>query len=724
MRSSHIHSLTCSVVLSASLAASNFSGPLSPALALTPAQPDAALEARLSAAYGRLPLHFEANSGQTDAQVRFLARGKGYTLFLTPSQAVLSLRKSAKSSTAVRLEWLGANHSALIQGQVPIGGVSNYLSGKDPSRWQTGIQHYSKVHYRGVYAGIDLVYYGNQGQLEYDWVVAAKADPKQIKLRVEGAERIEIDRSGELVVHIGGGEVRQPKPRVYQRLQGKTKQVAGRYVMLDKRTVGFALGKYDPRRELVIDPVLSYSTYLHSTSASDDIGDDDGVGIAIDQAGNAYVTGATDSSTFPTTVGAFQTTSASNASDVADAFVTKFNATGSELIYSTYLGGTGDESGKAIEVDQLGNAYISGFTTSADFPVTAEALQSTLSGSSDVFVTKLNATGTALIYSTYLGGSGGEFSGTLAVDQTGNAYVTSSTDSRDFPTTAGAFQRTYGGGSDVVIAKLSVSGSALVYSTYLGRSGDEFGFRIAVDRQGNAYVTGTTTASNFPTTVGAFQTVLSGIEDAFITKLNETGSNLVYSTYLGGNSEDRGNGVAVDRQGNAYVAGGTYSTDFPTTVGAFQTTYPGNGSTDHVFVTKLNVSGDGLVYSTYLGGSDGVDRSSTIALNREGGAYVTGSTSSTDFPTTANAPQRNFGGYIDAFVTRLDITGSTLVYSTYLGGSNQDGGAGIAVDNSGSAYVTGSTIGSFEEADFPVTVGAYQTTYGGLLDAVVTKLSK
>ncbi|MBC8120571.1 MAG: SBBP repeat-containing protein [Gemmatimonadaceae bacterium] len=718
---SHIRQLAYTVLLSASLAASNFSGPLSPALALTPARPDAALEAQLSAAYGRLPLHFEANSGQTDSQVRFLARGKGYTLFLTPSQAVLSLRKGTTSGTAVRLEWLGANRSALIQGQAPIGGVSNYLRGKDQSRWQTNIQHYSKVQYRGVYPGIDLVYYGNQGQLEYDWVVAVKADPKRIKLRVEGAERIEINRAGELVLHTGGAEIRQHKPRVYQRVNGKNKAVAGRYVMLDKRTVGFALGKYDHGRELVIDPVLSYSTYLGGLDSNDQ-----GDGIVVDRLGNAYIVGQATAVTFPTTVGAFQTTITSISDPLdytpVDAFVTKLNPAGTALVYSTFLGGGESDFATEVAVDGEGNAYVTGTTLSPDFPTTANAFQTAFpTTTGTAFVTKLNATGSGLVYSTFLGGSDGTDGGNgngIVVNGKGNAYVVGTTFTTNFPTTLNAFQTTNGGLRDVTVTKLSADGTALIYSTYLGGSESDIASDIELDGTGNAYVVGSSGSTDFPTTPGAFQTTSADQGAPFVTKLSTDGTGLVYSTYLGSGDIL---GVAIDREGNAYVTGATIALDFPTTPGAFQTTYSG-GELD-AFVAKLDATGTSLVYSTYLGGIN-FDVGVKLAVDGEGNAYVTGVTSSSNFPTTARAVQSTYRGGDYVYVTQLNATGTALSYSTYLGSG---GGYSIALDNSGNAYVTGRTF----SLDFPTTQRAFQTTASGGVcsdlpnscsDAFVTKL--
>jgi hypothetical protein len=385
------------------------------------------------------------------------------------------------------------------------------------------------------------------------------------------------------------------------------------------------------------------------------------------------------------------------------------------LVYSTYIGGGGDDEGHAIAVDGSGNAYVTGYTGSTDYDVTPGAFQTTNGGGDDVFVTKLNATGTALVYSTYIGGSDNDRGTAIAVDGSGNAYVTGSTGSTDYDVTPGAFQTTNGGGADVFVTKLNATGTALVYSTYIGGSSTDYGDAIAVDGSGNAYVTGLTTSTDYDVTPGAFQTTKGDLSDVFVTKLNATGTALVYSTYIGGSGDERGFAIAVDGGGNAYVTGVTYSTDYDVTPGAFQTT---NGGGADVLVTKLNATGTALVYSTYIGGSDD-DRSTAIAVDGSGNAYVTGSTGSTDYDVTPGAFQTTNGGGADVFVTKLNATGTALVYSTYIGGSSTDYGDAIAVDGSGNAYVTGLTTST----DYDVTPGAFQTTKGDLSDVFVTKLN-
>ncbi len=585
------------------------------------------------------------------------------------------------------MELVGANHGTKVVGGEELAGKSNYLMGNDPSKWRIDVPNYDRVNYESVYPGVDLVYYGHQGELESDFIVAAGADAGAIRLRIDGAKRVRINREGDLELRIDGGEVVLGKPVVYQNSEGETERhiVAGRYTVKGKCEVGFEVGSYDKKEPLTIDPVLRYSTYLGGNIY------DAGSGIAVDAAGNAYVTGYTYSTNFPTT-DPYQV----NLAGSQDVFVTKLNAAGNALVYSTYLGGSGGDQGYGIAVDAAGDAYVTGSTSSNNFPTVGIHLHSRFGielppfqatyggGGSDAFVTVLTAEGNALVYSTYLGGSGVDWANGIAVDEAGSAYVTGVTSSSNFPT-KNPFQGTFGGGTfDAFVTKLAAAGNSLVYSTYLGGSGIDFGAGIAVDALGNAYLTGSTSSTNFPA-VNSFQPTSGGGEDAFVTKLDSAGTALVYSTYLGGSDDDSGAGIAVDATGNAYVTGLTNSINFPTLHPA-QTAF---GGYQDAFVTKLNALGNALVYSTYLGGSDG-DRGAAIAVDAAGNAYVTGETTSVDFPT-ANAFQSSLGGSYDAFVTKVNAAGDALIYSTYLGGNGDDLGSGIAVDPVGHAYITGST---------------------------------
>ena len=617
-------------------------------------------------------------------------------------------------SPVVRMKLVGANPSPRVSGLEELPGKSNYFIGNDPSQWRTNVPHYAKVQYNDVYPGVDLVYYGNQRQLEYDLVVAPGADPGAIALSFEGVERLRIDAQGDLVLHTSGGQIRQHKPLVYQEVDGGHREIAGAYVLNGDREVGFQIAAYDVGEPLIIDPVLTDSTYLGGN------GNDRSFAIAVDASGNAYVTGQTSFTGFPT-ASPFQ----ADGGGGQNAFVTKLNAAGNALVYSTYLGGSDSETGRGIAVDASGSAYVTGSTESTDFP-TANPIQPALGGTGDAFVTKLNAAGNALVYSTYLGGSSFEGGYGIAVDGSGNAYVTGSTFSTDFPT-ATPLQPATGGGFDAFVTKLNAAGSALVYSTYLGGSSVEGGFGIAVDGSGNAYVTGSTSSADFPTaspiqpTIGG---VIGGDIDAFVTKLNAAGNALVYSTYLGGSSSEGGTNsiqlaVAVDASGNAYVAGTTTSTDFPT-ASPIQPAHGGGGAFIwDAFVTKLNAAGNALVYSTYLGGS-GHDFVEGIAVDAFGNAYVAGETGSDNFPTANPIQATRDGSPNDAFVTKLNAAGNALVYSTYLGGSSGDMtfGGGIAVDGSGNAYVTGDTTST----DFP-TATPFQSTKAGGSDVFIAKIS-
>jgi hypothetical protein len=687
----------------------------------TAAMTDSA-RARISETYGKLPLHFEANLGQIDGQVKFLTRGPGYTMFLTANEAVIALSgpqarernerhlvppgaepREPVSQTVLRMSFPGANRKPRVEGRNELPGKANYFRGKDPAKWRSNVPTFAQVHYQDVYPDIDLVYYGNQRELEYDFVVRPGGDPASIALAFEGADKLEVDAAGDLVLHANHETIRQRKPIIYQEIDGVRREIAGDYHLTDKHQAGIHVAAYDPSRPLIIDPVLVYSTYLGGDHA------DHGSAIAVDSAGNAYVTGRTDSTNFPSTAGAFQTTFVPHeggSTPSLDVFVTKLNPTGSELVYSTYLGSPGADEGNSIAVDTAGNAYIAGDTNSSDFPTTTGAFQ--LSGWA--FVTKLNSAGSALLYSTYVGGSNFDRVRTIAVDATGSAYVTGTTESTDFPTSPGAFDTTYNGGIDTYVMQLNASGSALVYATYLGGISDDYTQAIAIDGAGNAYVTGYTTSVDFPTTLAALDTTHSiGQYDGFVTKLNASGSALVFSTYLGGSVDNSvSGGIAVDAAGGAYVTGFTESIDFPVSPLAFQIVYGGGGSDG--FIAKLNPTGSGLIYATYLGGIES-EEGQAIAVDSDGNAYVVGSTDSTDFPTTPGAFQPTPGGGVDAFVAKLNPAGSALLYSSYLGGSDTENARGIAIDTQPdpNAYVTGLTFAT----DFPTSPGAFQPTYGG-----------
>jgi CSLREA domain-containing protein len=924
-----------------------------------PSVPDAATTAAIRDRYGDLPLRFEPNQGQTDPQVRFLSRGPGYDLFLTPTEAVLTLRKpqspsldrleaaptkdvssaSLREASVLRLRMLGANPEALVEGREELSGKVNYLIGNAPDKWHVNIPIYGKVYYKETYPGVDMIYYGNQQQLEYDFVLAPHADPRSVKFKLEGAQQLKVDGKGDLVITIDHSEVRLRKPLIYQvGVQGERHEVRGSYALRGSE-ISFEVKNYDARKALIIDPVLSYSTYFGPAATA--------LAITVDASGNAYLTGSATSAIFPTTAGSLKP---SSSQDIPDAFVTKLNSSGTALIYSTFLGGSSQDVGNGIAVDSSGNAFVTGDTQSANFPTvnpirssTSNFLQTVDTGGhwSGQFIGPPNGVvnvlvvdplapntmyagmgsngGTGVYKSTdggvnwvglntgltgvncsalvidpttpstlYAGlnsntasglyksvdggltwaklinGIGGFMMSALAIDPSSPSTVYAGTSSVGlykstnsgaswtrsdtginfgginsiavdpassaivyasaggggvFKTTngggnwgqvntgltntsirvlridtasnlyagssgGGLFKTTNGGGNwsplnnglpnftsvsslalspgastifmgtpegriyksiddganwtisyetltrtsfnslvlnptnsavvyagasiqvgslndhEAFIARLNPNGSALVYSTYLGGNKDDIGRGVAVDSAGNTYVTGQTASATFPL-AAAFQSALRGTQDAFVTVLNPAGTALVYSTFLGGDNSETANAIAIDSGGNAYVTGNTLSTNFPL-ANAFQSTLGAQFSGD-AFATKFSSTG-ALAYSTYLGG-DGTDVGNGVAADSSGNAYITGLTTSTNYPT-ANAIQPSNGGSAgDAFVTKLNNLGSSLVYSTYLGGSNIDSGRGIAIDSAGNAYVTGFT----NSPEFPVVAGALRT---------------
>jgi hypothetical protein len=643
-----------------------------------------------------LPLTFEVNRGQAAKAVRYLARSPDFTVFLTGDDAVIV----GAADDTLRLHLVGANPTARIEGIQQLPGISNYFVGNDPAHWQRGIANYAKVRYAHAYPGIDVIYYGNRQHLEYDFEVAPHADPGRIAMDFSGAKPLSINADGDLV---RAGKAILRRPVAYQEFAGSRRAVEARYVVRSADRVVFALGRYDKSKALVIDPLFVYSSYLGGGA------DDGGVKIAVDNSGAAYVTGHTNSVNFPTTAGSAQTLYAGG----GDAFVSKFNAAGTALIYSTYLGGTGADAGQAIAVDTIGNAYVVGNTNSNDFPVTATAAQAALGGGNDAFLSLLDGTG-ALVYSTYLGGSGLDVATGVAVDAVGSAYVTGYTQSVDFPTTVASFQPGLGGGSDAFVTKFLAAGS-IVYCTYLGGSTLDIARGIDVDTAGNAYIVGYTQSADFPTTVGALQTTYGGGNaDAFVAQLNPLGSALNYATFLGGSGDDYATSVRVDGNGQTYIVGNTNSTDFPVTGGAVQ---PNNAGGVDAFVAALDAAGAALIYSTYMGGS-GYDTALGVAIDGDRAAYVTGYTQSTNFPITSNAYQPNSaGGTSDAFIAQVTEVGARG-YASYLGGSGLDAGYGIAVSDVGTVYVTGNTTSS----DFPTTAGALQSASGGGGDAFITAI--
>lgn len=683
---------------------------------------------RIESGYGNLALSFEPNRGQTDPRVKFLSHAGHRILWLTSDEAVLAVGKPPRVGSpearqtagandqtvpaVLRMKFAGANHNARVSGEDRQAGVVSYFAGK-PDQWRTNIHTYARVCYHSLYPGIDLIFHGNKKELEYDLVVSPGADPGQIKLGISGAESLRLDEDGNLVLKTSQGEVIQQKPKVYQRKGTALTTVAGDYVITGNDEVGFRLGSYDRQTEVVIDPVLRYASYL--TGGGDE--DDGGTGIAVDSSNRVVVAGWTCSITFP----------GENGPPVpmcVSAFVTKLDFTGSTMVFTAFVPGSVFFDNVPLALDAADNIYIAGSTNGNTFgedtfKPTGGAFQGTFGGKTDAWVAKLNSTGTRLIYATFLGGSGDERMGGIAVDSGGNAYVTGTTTSNNFPVTAGVFQgecklKSDGTCASAFVTKLNADGSHALFSSYLGGHGTQSGQGIALNSSGNAFVVGGTDAKDFPTTAGSAQPVPAGGEDAFVAQVSSSGSHLNFSTFLGGAGADVGNAIALDSSGNAFITGRTQSKNFPVK-SAFQPGCSGECS----FVSKLNTNG-GLVYSTFLGNGGG--RGTGIAVTRAGEAYVTGEPGPS-FPITQNVFQRVQGPQLfdnapggSIFITKFSSAGQ-LIYSSYFGGGLDS--PRVALDPSTNAYLTG--LVSFG-GTVPATPGAFQEQRGAEEDTFVAKV--
>jgi len=633
-----------------------------------------------------LPLGFEANRGQTDSRVKFLARAPGIGLFLTPREAVLHLEADPdKPAFVLRMRLPGSNQAPRMEGLAALPGKSNYFHGPKPSNWRTDVPTFSKVAYRSVYPGVDLVFHGaRSGHLEYDFVVAPGSDPAPISVAFEGADSVRLDANGGAVVKVGETELRQPRPHIYQTIAGREVPVEGRFVLKGRNRLGFSLARYDTRYPLVIDPVMIYASIIGGP------GYDEGWGIAVDSQGNAYITGRVYGSGFPVVRGV---------SSSGEAFITKINAAGTSIVYSTYISGPIGYGGTAIAVDAQGSAYITG-QAGDGLPTTVNAAQPALGGYYDAYVVKLNPAGNALAYSTYLGGNGPDRGFGIAVDAAGNAYVTGEASSTNFPLVNAV--QTQMMSVDAFLTKVSSSGSSFVYSTLIGGEGYDLGTAVAVDASGSAVVAGYTNSLAFPV-VNALQPTSGGYYDIFVTRLTPAGNAVVFSTYVGGSWWDSpGNSISFDSAGNIWIAGTSSSPNFPL-AGAFQTS---NNGADDVVLFSLNPSGSTLPYSTYVGGAS-YDNGYGVAVLPYGHIAVVGRSSSSNFPTV-NPLQSTVAGYTDALVFVLNPTSNSLAFSTLWGGPYQDWALNVAVDAAGSIYFTGVA----ESSLFPVVNPILPSTEG------------
>jgi Tol biopolymer transport system component/subtilisin-like proprotein convertase family protein len=674
------------------------------AAAVTPADAGELLRSR--------PLAFERNVGQYPGAAPFVSRGAGYLLSLQPTEARLHLQAPAPGSRRtprrhasprpdrpsrfrqadVRMTIVGANPAAAGRAEGPREARSNYFLGADPAKWRTNVQHFDGVRFDAVYPGIDVVYYGRQSTLEYDFIVQPGTRPEVIELAFDGARRVRLLESGDLVLETALGEVRQHAPVIYQERDGRREPIEGRYVRRGQRSVGFEVDDYDPARVLVIDPVLEYSTYLGGS------GNDYAMDVAVDGAGAMYVLGVTPGTVFPA-VGGFDT----SPNGGADIFVAKFSAAGT-LLFSTFFGGGGEDTTDAFAVDSAGNVYVAGNIT-GDVPTTAGAYQ-TVRNNADIVVFKLSSAGNALAYSTYLGsGAEPDQIWTVGVDAAGSAYVGGGTNSAAFPTTVGAWDRSYNNLGDGFLTKFNPAGSGLQFSTFLGGTNTDEIRGLAVHPQGRIFVTGTTLSCDYPVTGSAADTSCNGGSDAFITVVEPTGAQLAISTYLGGSATDVGWDIVAGANGEATVAGYTTSPNLPAAVNSPL------GGTDG-YVARLRPGGAVWDFVRYVGGS-GADYAWALAVDGAGAAFLAGATSSTNFPTTPGTfNYRPSGGGQDGFLTKVNQDG-VLDYSTYLGTRASDTATAVALDPFGRAYLAGWTFTTGLTTAFPVTAnGAYRTGNG------------
>ncbi len=679
--------------------------------------------ARVQTAMEQLPLRFEANLGQWNPAVRYAAHAQQYSLLFTAAGP--SLEFGGRRRVDIALD--NANRAPEIEALGPVSGRTNYFVGSR-ERWRTGVPIYSRVRYRAVYPGIDVVYYGSGGHLEYDFLVEPGADPGLIRLRFQGADRAAVTPQGDLLVECAAGRLVQKRPFVYQQdPRAGRRRIQGRYVPLPDGAVGLRLDGYDRSQPLVIDPLLIYSSYFGGAAA-------DQINAAkVTSQGLLYVVGRTLTSDLASSDTAYE--AANTASGTSDLFIMVLDTTAAgnfSVQYLSYLGGTGDDTPASMVMDSTGNLYIAGTTNSIDFPMAGASVQTTGSSTTNnVFVAEFNPALTgadALIYSTYLGGSNQNYANGIAIDQVGLIYVIGTTTSTDLPVTDSAYSGVLSGAQDAFLCEIDPSSPSLVYSSYLGGSGTDSGEAIAVSPSGLTYFAITTDSTDFPLSIAPYRTALQGVEDAVIGIVDTTqsGSNsLVYDTYFGGSDLDEVRKLAFDANGRLLLTGFTLSPDFPVTQDAVQKTLAGNGDVFVSVVDPLRPEAF-LVYSTYLGGSQG-DVGYDVAGDAAGSIYVVGYTLSPDFPVTFDAPQPLWGQGIDIFVAKLKpgVSGTGgLQFSTYLGGLGLRVATCLTLGADGTLYVGGySNLGLPSGGATPAIAANTNIYAGGYSDGFILALS-
>jgi hypothetical protein len=673
--------------------------------------------------------YFIENKGQWHNEVLYLCRINGTDAWITRNGVTYDFHRYQKIHNphpsicdnkndlynryghVIKNEHINPNADIRTAPERVLEGYHNYFIGNKPEKWASYVNLYQQITVKNIYDGIDQKWYFDEGSLRYDYIVSPNADYRQIKIAVQGAEKSEI-KQNDLVFVTRFGEVRQCKLFVYQMIDGSKKAISAKWTQ-NNGYFSFELGNYDPSQTLIIDPLL-WSTYTGGMS------DDFPYDITRDAVNNVYITGYTASAAYPTTAGVYDATHNGGGAYPYDVFVSKFNATGTTLLYSTFIGGSEGEVAEKIVVNNAGNVYLTGSTKSSDFPVTAGVYDNTYNGDGfaswiwgDVFILQLNATGSALVFSTFVGGDIDDAGRALFVDNSGNIYCAGAARS-NFPVTAGAFDTVYSFGPyDGFILKMNPTATALIYCTYYGGSGNDTANGITVDDLGNAYVTGNTHSSDFPVTAGAFDTSFNGVYDGYVLKINPTGTGLVYSTYVGAADEDRHFGIVLKGNYNIVIAGFSSSISYPTTAGAYDTSH--NGSYD-VVLTELNASGSSLVYSTFMGGMD-ADMALCLTQSFSGFIYIAGYCAA-GFPVTAGAYDTSHNGFEDVFIAIFNPSMSSLLYCTYIGDANFERATGIVTDNAGYPIITGRTY----SAAYPTTAGAYDVTHNGDMDGFVTKL--